>query len=247
MCNSIVGKSQKWLKYCMLVSWKLREEKELLGTLHCYPFSEYKSCLRDIRKDMAYSEKTYTYIVKFVYPYLSYKLPNYIIENTTDLIQCRKKILNLLDSGFSEIWYCKNVNDDCNIWGRIRIDLNELFPRLVSQRIEMVWGKTARIIEHFPNIDGTFFFLEKTGWDLSYTIKEFYCKGKTKSKAYSDINRLLFQLQKYRFDIMEFCGFLKSCNCKCVTLEFLFKENKLFILDWDSDNDENAVKKYKGR
>lgn len=230
----------------MLVSWNLREENELLGTLHCYPFSEYKNCLRDIKKDMLYSEKKYAYIVKFVYPYLSYKLPNYIIENVSDLLECKKKILNLSTSGFSEIWYCRNVNDDGNIWGRVRIDLNELFPRVVSQRIEMIWGKTARIIEHFPNIDGTFFFLEKTGWDLSYDIKESYCKGKMKREVFSDINSVLFQLQKYKSDIMEFCGFLKRCDCRCVTLEFVFKENKLFILDWDSNNDEAAVKKYKG-
>lgn len=235
----------KWIKHMVLCYFKLRDKKELRNTIHRFSIKNYEDCLASVEKEL--NEKSdSTYVIKMVYQKRFYKLPNYLISNELDLLQCRHQIQNSLTNQFSEIWYCANDSSDIRAYGRILMHLNELFPQRVSRKIEIVWDKSARVLEKYPDLSCTFVSVTTEGWGTKYKIDELITAKKSMQEIASTVDIILGILPKYYNDITDFGMYLRENGCLYLCLEFSFLNPDDFsFIDWDSDNDEKILRAFK--
>lgn len=232
----------KWIKHEILTVWNLRDKGELNSMIHRYCIDEYEKCLQKIDKELSISTGEYVYIIKLVYRNSVYKLPNFLIQNRQDIINCRDKIENIKEKQFVEIWYCKNVLQKETVYGRMLLSLDELFPRIVTRKMEIVWGNSARMIERYPNLEYAFATVETEGWRKEFRIIDVIQADKSKVEIQEMIVTLLDLISNYQERIINFGKFIKECGCSLLCIEFLYiKDEKFTIIDWDSDNDMKVI------
>lgn len=238
----------KWLKLHAMIFWKLREKSELISTIHRYNIREYQSCINDILLDMQNNDFRKVYIIKLVHLKKILKLPNLIVENCQELAECKAILESNRLADFSELWCCCNSSDS-NVYGRILISLKELFPRIIENRIEIVWGKSARCIEKFPDMKEPFIAIEKVDWSLNYKVKEIIKGSLDIDYMIQTTDKVINMITTYKKAIYCFGQFLKDCGCTNVSLEFSYKCGVFCLIDWDSDNDmivlDNIASLYK--
>lgn len=230
----------KWIKHMVLCYFKLRDKTELQKTIHRFSVDNYKECLDNIEKEMKKGDNS-ACIVKMVYQKRFYKLPNYLISKEEDLIQCRKQIESSLKQ-FTEIWYCVNHSCDIRAYGRILIHLDELFPQNVNRKIEIVWDKSARMLEKYPDLSCPFILITTEGWGKKYTIDKLIDNNKKEQDMIATVDKILEILPRYYSEITKMGMYLKENGCQHLCLEFSFLEPTNFsFIDWDSDNDEKIL------
>jgi len=232
----------KWIKHKVLVHCGLREESDLLGNIHRYNILNHDECLNDIENDILYQTDTYAYIVKLVYSHSYYRLPNILITNKCDCDNARKILAIKPLTSFAEIWYCKNlICQSGTIFGRLVFSNNDLYPRNCSLEYEMIWAKSARCIENYPNVDSSYIRLSRDNWNADVRIDEcISCGldvGVIEKKALHIIERMSF----YSQTISDFGALVFSCGCSHLSVEFSYIDNVLKFIDWDSDNDEHII------
>lgn len=234
----------KWIKHKILTIWRLRDDKELNAAIHRYHISDYEKCLKKIDEELSTSAEKTVYIIKLVYRKSVYKLPNFMIRSREDIALCRDKLKNIKEKQFIEIWYCKNVLDREKVYGRMLFSLDELFPRIIIRRVEIVWGDSARMIERYPNLDCAFVTVEINGWGKKFRIIDMIQADKSKAEIQETLVALLDILSNYQSRIINFGEFVNECGCSSLCIEFSYtKEGKFTIIDWDSDNDMNVINK----
>ncbi len=234
----------KWIKHKILTIWNLRDDEELNATIHRYHISDYEECLKKIEKELSTSAEMVVYIIKLVYRKSVYKLPNFMIRSREDIALCRDKLKNIKEKQVIEIWYCKNVLDREKVYGRMQFSLDELFPRIVVRRMEIVWGDSARMIERYPNLDCAFAAVEIAGWGKNFRVIDMIQADKSKTEIKEMIDMLLNILSNYQSRIINLGEFVNESGCLSLCIEFSYtKEGKFTIIDWDSDNDMNVINK----
>lgn len=234
----------KWIKHKMLISWGLRDENDLKSTIHRYNIEEYEKCLQKIDEELKISDGKFLYIIKLVYRNSVYKLPNFLIKSREDFLICKDKLKNIEKKQFIEIWYCKNTTKKEMIYGRVAFFLDELFPRIVRRKIEIVWGNSARMIEKYPNLECTFVSLETDGWGENFRLIDVIQADKSEIEIHEMIVVLLDLLCDYQSRIINFGKFINECGCSSLCIEFLYtNDGKFTIIDWDSDNDLKVINK----
>lgn len=232
----------KWIKHKMLTFWDLRDENDLKSTIHRYSIEEYDKCLQKIDDELSTSNGSFVYIIKLVYKNSVYKLPNFLIQNREDLLTCRDKLKNVKEKQFIEIWYCKNIAQKEMIYGRVLFSLDQLFPRMVTRKMEIVWGNSARMIERYPNLECTFVAVETDGWGKNFRIIDVIQADKSKTEILETLVMLLDLLSNYQSRIISFGKFISECGCSSLCIEFSYtNDGKFAIIDWDSDNDMEVI------
>lgn len=234
----------KWIKHKMLTFWDLRDENDLKSTIHRYNIEEYEKCLQKIDEELGALEGNSVYIIKLVYSNSVYKLPNFLIRGREDLLLCRDKLKSIVEKQFTEIWYCKNTTQKETIYGRMLFCLDELFPRTVKQKMEIVWGNSARMIEQYPNLECAFAAAEIDGWGRKFRIIDVIQADKSKTEIQEALVKLLDLLSNYQCRIINFGKFISECGCSALCIEFSYtNDGKFTIIDWDSDNDMKVINK----
>lgn len=232
----------KWIKHLMLTIWDLRNENDLKSTIHRYKIKEYEKCLQKIDEELSTSGGNSIYIIKLVYRNSVYKLPNFLIQSPEDILTCRNKLKNVKENQFIEIWYCKNLTQKEMIYGRVLFSLDELFPRIVTRKMEIVWGNSARMIERYPNLECAFVTVETDGWGKNFRIVDVIQADKSKTEIQETLVMLFDLLDNYQSRIINFGKFINECGCSALCIEFSYtKDGKFTIIDWDSDNDMRAI------
>ena len=233
----------KWKKHLVLVEWGLRSIDNLLESIHRYPISDYQLCFEQINKELTSSRNCFelTFIIKLVYRYRYYKLPNIIISSKNDLVQAFQRMNEYDISAFSEIWYCKNKINENAVFGRMLLSNNPLFPIFVPIRYELVWGSSARIIEKFPDTNCPFVAIEKEKWNSPLNVTEISCIDSNKEKLLIMSEKIINKISLYSSEINDFATFVFSRGCSQLCIEFSFFDNKLNFIDWDSDNDKKVL------
>lgn len=169
---------------------------------------------------------------------------DFMIRSREDIALCRDKLKNIKEKQVIEIWYCKNVLDREKVYGRMQFSLDELFPRIVVRRMEIVWGDSARMIERYPNLDCAFAAVEIAGWGKNFRVIDMIQADKSKTEIKEMIDMLLNILSNYQSRIINLGEFVNECGCLSLCIEFSYtKEGKFTIIDWDSDNDMNVINK----
>ncbi|MBS6921955.1 MAG: hypothetical protein KH186_00205 [Lachnospiraceae bacterium] len=234
----------KWVKYKILTDWRLRDSEELESSIHRYHIRKYKECLWQIENELNISKYRAVYVIKLVCRDSVYKMPNFLVSNLEELESCRNKLNNINLESFVEIWYCKNIQMKEVIYGRVLFSLDEMFPRIITRNIEIVWGKSARMIEKYPDLECTFVTVETDGWDRHFRFIDLIQADKTKTEIQETIVLLLDLLGDYQDRIIEFGKFIQECDCFSLCIEFCLKNERDFtIIDWDSDNDMKVIGK----
>lgn len=234
----------KWIKHKLLPVFGLRDEEDLKSTIHRYKISEYEKCLKTIENEFNNTDENIVYIIKLVYKKSVYKLPNFLIQNREDILKCKDRLKYINQNQFTEIWYCKNNMQNETIYGRVAISIDELFPRQVKRKVEIVWGNSARQMEQYPNLQGSFLTAEIDGWGNSYRIIDSISEGKTKIDLEETLRIVLINLSKFHRRIVDFGKFVNECGCTELCIEFLIvNDGEFTIIDWDSDNDMKVIKK----
>ncbi len=232
----------KWIKHKMLTIWDLRDENELKSTIHRYNIEEYEKCFQKMDDELRTSDGSSVYIIKLVYRNSVYKLPNFLIRSRKDLQTCRDKLKNAKEKQFTEIWYCKNITQKEMIYGRVLFSLDELFPRIATRNIEIVWGNSARMIEQYPNLECPFVAIETDGWGKNFRIIDTIQADKSKTEIQETLVMLLDLLSNYQSRIINFGKFISECGCSSLCIEFSYTtDGKFTIIDWDSNNDMKAI------
>lgn len=236
----------KWIKYEMLAIWDLRNENDLKSTIHRYNIEEYDRCIQNIDNELRVFDQKFVYIIKLIYRNSVYKLPNFLIRSRKDLMICRNKLKNVNQKKFVEIWYCKNIAQEQKeiIYGRMLFSLDELFPRIVTRKMEIVWGDSARLIEQYPNLECAFATVEINGWGKTFRIIDIIQADKSKREIRETLAMILELFSGYQNRIINFGKFINECGCSLLCIEFSYINNENFtIIDWDSDDDMKAINK----
>lgn len=236
--------SPKWIKQKMLTRWQLRDSGELESSIHRYRIGEYRECFHQIENELNESEDKKVYVIKLIQRNSVYKLPNFLVTSLKELAACRAKLDGMSLEAFMEIWYCENTLQKETVYGRILFSLNEMFPRIMTRNIEVVWGKSARMIEQYPNLECSFVAVETDGWDQRFRIIKVIQADKSKSEISEIIAVLLSRLGNYQDRIIKFGTFIKECGCSFLCIEVSLKKGReLTVIDWDSDNDMKVIRK----
>lgn len=245
--NGIIDQNSpmKWIKHMVLCYFELRNREELQGTIRRFSISNCEKCLEEIREKLQKKENS-VYVVKMVYQSRFYKLPNYIISSEEELIQCKKKIQESSKGKFAQIWYCENKSSDIRAYGRVLLTLNEVSSTRSKRKIEIVWAKSARMLEQYPAISCPFIAITTRGWGMDYEIDDLMLGTKTKEEIIAEVDEILDRLPKYYRKIVELGDYLRENGCSYLCVEFSFLKSVEFsIIDWDSDNDEKVLKAFK--
>lgn len=232
----------KWKKHLVLVEWKMREKAHLLGSINRYSIRNYAECLRDIADELDRSGEEYTYIVKLVYRYNFWKLPNIMISAKEDLVRA-KELIDAYDTRIlSEIWYCKNKTKNNNtIFGRMLISDGDLFPDRCPIRFELVWSTSARKIEQYPKIDCPFLAVERTNWNTEPVFCDIHDSNMNSDDMIAVAGKIIRKISAYTAQIKEFGCFVFSKGCSHLCLEFNYCNGILNFIDWDTDNDNKIL------
>ena len=188
-----------------------------------------------------WKEMHYEHAVNLLNEAIDYYEDVHYIQGIADLIQCRKQIESSLKQ-FTEIWYCVNHSCDIRAYGRILIHLDELFPQNVNRKIEIVWDKSARMLEKYPDLSCPFILITTEGWGKKYTIDKLIDNNKKEQDMIATVDKILEILPRYYSEITKMGMYLKENGCQHLCLEFSFLEPTNFsFIDWDSDNDEKIL------
>lgn len=114
----------------------------------------------------------------------------------------------------------------------------------MKRKVEIVWGNSARQMEQYPDLQGSFLTAEIDGWGNSYRIIDSISEGKTKIDLEETLRIVLINLSKFHRRIVDFGKFVNECGCTELCMEFLIvNDGEFTIIDWDSDNDMKVIKK----
>lgn len=232
----------KWRKHMVLVEWGLREEENLLNSIHRYAIDDYQSCIEDIRKQMEKSPDENIYIIKLVPLKSYYQLPNLIMDSGKKIEEIYSELENKQLDKYLEIWYCRNKSQNKGtVFGRIFIGNSELYPFRCPMQIELVWGTSARMIERYPHINCSYVAVEKENWNSLPVIKEFIAKDINEDEILNASMEIVSEIGHFYNRIRDFGSYIFSKGCNYLSLEFNYCDKKFNFIDWDSDDDDKIL------
>lgn len=238
----------KWHKYWLLVDWGLREKKNLISSIVRYKICDYQKCLKKIAEAIQLEPGRYTYIVKLIYLNKFYKMPNFVIGHKKDVENTYLALKTMDLSKFVEIWYCRNLTENHRtVFGRIMISNETLFPPICPNRVELVWGPSARFIDKYPTMEYPFIAIERENWNSTPVISEIIPMGIDDDILIDRSKQIIGRLNLFKRQTMEFGAFVFSCGCRHLCLEFSHNNRQLNFIDWDSDHDDYILQMQRER
>jgi hypothetical protein len=239
----------KWKKHLKLIEYGLRDYENLTSIMHRYSILSipalYDAVKQEIMNDVQKSEKAF-YIIILVKREQYYKLPNYRVFSMVDLdnflphIEERKHL-------YDELWYCRTLynNDDntTSMAGRMSFDYNN---RVNIHTIEQVWNKSPRVIEEF-NEESQFIFIRasRPSWGYRYNLEHIHIPDKfdvDTTIIKKQFSLATVELERFREKIEIFEEYLLGFGFKIFSIEYLFINGKINIIDWDTPNDRKVLR-----
>lgn len=205
----------KWKKKALLIQYGLATQQDLLDQTK--RFISAQDALDYCMLDGS------IYIVKLVPIEWRPKLQNFIILDDNSKKQFCHEIQQY--HNYNEIWCCKNeAKKGIPIYGRFSIDQS-------SQTIELVQGKTARLIEKIPGVD-KYVFASRNAWGWHYDVVQ---------KGDLDFREIAYRIEREREKIIIFLNDLNKIGIWSISFEFRFVGSEFFFIDWDTADDVLVV------
>jgi hypothetical protein len=197
----------------------------------------------DIRQERRQGRRS-LYVVKLVPADLQGQLPNFRLENTSEL----KQLLGFLDAhgeeNYLEAWYCRTrVDSDVfSVGGRIVFTATDTGR---TQIVEQLWRGSPRLLETYSD-DFAFPYVRASrySWGWPYSIEHIHLPRMTplnRSQLQSEFGYSMRCIEQEREKIEAFCAFLDSFSFKAYSLEYKIVGAQVKVIDWDTPHDRQVL------
>jgi hypothetical protein len=250
-----IGVPLKWRKYLALVDFGFQSADELAADIRRYPRSQVHRLVSDIRSEIRHDSRRARrslYVVKLVPADLQGQLPNFRVEQSSQLKQLVAFLAAHNRDNYLEAWYCRT---------RIDSEVFSVAGRIVfgaanhgrTQLVEQLWRGSPRMLETYSNDFALpYVRASRYSWGWPYSIEHVHLPQKSaqKSARKSALSNLQLQsefgysmgcIEQEREKIAAFCAFLDSFSFKAYSLEYKIVASQLKIIDWDTPNDRRVL------
>lgn len=237
----------KWRKYLALVDFGFITADELETDIRRYRRGELHRLVSDIRSDIRRERRQgcrSLYVVKLVPADLQGQLPNFRLEDSSEL----KQLLGFLDAheekNYIEAWYCRTrVDSDVfSVGGRILFIATNTGR---TQIVEQLWRGSPRLLESYS--DGFAFpyvRASRYSWGWPYSIEHIHLPRMSplnRSQLHSEFAYSVRCIEQEREKIEAFCAFLDSFSFKAYSLEYKIIGAQVKVIDWDTPHDKKVL------
>lgn len=237
----------KWRKYLALVDFGFITAGELETDVRRYRRGELHRLVSDIRSDIRQERRQgcrSLYVVKLVPADLQGQLPNFRLEDSSEL----KQLLGFLDASeqknYIEAWYCRTrVDSDVfSVGGRIVFTATD---RGRTQIVEQLWRGSPRLLESY-SADFAFPYVRASrySWAWPYSIEHIHLPRMSplnRSQLHSEFGYSVGCIEREREKIEAFCAFLDSFSFKAYSLEYKIVGGQIKVIDWDTPYDKKVL------
>ena len=238
----------KWRKYLALVDFGFITADELQADIHRYRRRELHRLVSDIRCDIRQERRQGCrglYVVKLVPADLQGQLPNFRLEDTSEL----KHLLGFLDASveknYIEAWYCRTRVDSevFSVGGRIVFTAPDTGR---TQIVEQLWRGSPRLLESYSD-DFAFPYARASrySWAWPYSIEHIHLPRMSplnRSQLHSEFGYSMRCIEQEKEKIEAFCAFLDSFSFKAYSLEYKIVGTQIKVIDWDTPNDKQVLR-----
>jgi hypothetical protein len=238
----------KWSKYLALVEFGFITAEELEKDIRRYRGGELHRLVSDIRSDIREERRRgcrSLYVVKLVPADLPGQLPNFRLEDSSEL----KQLLGFLDAhgaqDYLEAWYCRTrVDPDVfMVAGRIVVIAANAEK---TQIVEQLWRGSPRLLETYSeDFALPYVRASRYSWGWPYSIDLLHLPQKSalsNLQLRSEFGYSMRCIEQEREKIETFCTFLDSFSFKAYSLEYKIVESQLKIIDWDTPDDKRVLR-----
>jgi hypothetical protein len=183
-------------------------------------------------------------VVKLVPADLPGQLPNFRLEDSSEL----KQLLEFLDANeeknYLEAWYCRTrVDSDVfSVGGRIVFTVTNTGR---TQIVEQLWRGSPRLLESYSDDFALpYVRASRYSWAWPYTIEHIHLPRMSllnRSQLHSEFGYSVRCIEQEREKIEAFCAFLDSLSFKAYSLEYKIVGGQIKVIDWDTPNDKKVV------
>lgn len=237
----------KWRKYLALADFGFVTVAELERDIRRYARNDLHSLLSDLRLEIRQERRdgcNSLYVVKLVPADLPGQLPNFRLEDSSELKQL-SAFLDAHEKGkHLEAWYCRTRvgSNVFTVAGRIVFSTIETGQ---TQILEQLWRGSPRLLESYSD-DFPFSYVRASrySWSWPYTIEHIHVPRMSPTnrlQLHSEFGYSVRCIEQAREKIETFCSFLDSFSFKAYSLEYKIVGGQLKVIDWDTPNDTQVL------
>jgi len=237
----------KWRKYLALVDYGFITEDQLETEIQRYRREELRRLVSDIRSEIRQERREgcrSMYVVKLVPADLPGQLPNFRLEDSSEL----KHLAAFLDAhgegNYLEAWYCRTRvgSDVFTVAGRIVFTAADTGR---TQILEQLWRGSPRLLEGYSD-EFAFPYVRASrySWGWPYSIEHIHVPKMSPlngPELHSEFGYSMRCIEQEREKLEAFCAFLDSFSFKAYSLEYKIVGTQIRIIDWDTPNDNQVL------
>lgn len=237
----------KWRKYLALVDFGFITAQELETDIRRYPRDELRRLVSDLRSDIQRERRQgcrSLYVVKLVPADLPGQLPNFRLEDTSELKPLAVFLEAHAKGNHLEAWYCRTrVGPEVfTVGGRIVFSATDSGR---TQVLEQLWRGSPRLLESYSD-DFAFPYVRASrhSWGWPYAIEHIHIPKKwplNRSQLRAEFGYSVRYLEQEREKIEAFCAFLDVFSFKAYSLEYKIVGAQVKIIDWDTPDDTQVL------
>lgn len=242
----------KWRKYLALVDFGFITADELGAEIRRYSRDDLHRLVSDMHSDIRQERRQgrrSIYVVKLVPADLPGQLPNFRLEDSSELKQLPRFLRSHEKGNHLEAWYCRTRidSDVFSVAGRI------VFTTAINgktQILEQLWRGSPRLLETYSN---NFAFpyvrASRHSWGWPYSIDHIHLPKVLPldpSHLRSEFGYSMRCLEQERDKIEAFCAFLDSFSFKAYSLEYKIVGAQVRFIDWDTPSDARVLRSLEG-
>lgn len=224
----------KWKKMQLLVQFGLRSATELTESIQRYKYHDIEAIASFCTQKLSLG---ISIIIIAVSQQYERALPNYYIDSYDALKVFVNNDYRKLDSKYIELWCCPQSSKGKKFFGRLNMSVNDINAPMY---LEVIWATSARAIDRY---DGNY----------DYRLESFSLDGndsKTIRSSKRELQEISFSITfgKIKEKICErlpivfmFAKRLDSIQIKMLCIEFVFLDDVMSIIDFDTEDDDRVL------
>lgn len=234
----------KWLKYLLLVEFRLRQLPELCAEIERVSWSARWELFERLRARLPEEAPTEFTVVKLVTARGIGQLENVRLATQRNLGKLRSRLAERR-SDIVEVWACRTRigQNVLSVAGRLAIE-TRLEP--FGHCVEQVWQCSPRLLEsRGPNFKFPYARATRAGWGRSYHLDELWLpKGWRRRRAavQVDFAESMRALERGRSRLEELAEFIESAGITSYSFEYKIVGGHLSIIDWDTNSDWEVLR-----
>ncbi len=237
----------KWKKYLALVDFGFITADELEAEIRRYRRADLHRLVGDIASDIRQERRQghrSIYVVKLVPADLPGQLPNFRMEDISELKQLRGFLDARSEGHHIEAWYCRTRidSDVFSVAGRIVFSTANTGS---TQIVEQLWRGSPRLLESYSDhFAFPYVRARRYSWGWPYSIEQIHLPSMatmSRSQLQSEFGYSMRCIEQEKDKIEAFCAFLDSFSFKAYSLEYKIVGAQLKFIDWDTPLDKQVL------